>query len=365
MSLLLPGADGFDAPAIDETPVAPLGPVGTGIGSVPGGEVLNAEADNARAYTEAVRVVLGELEECAHLPEMPGRGASADMLGRSLALVSELSADLQPAGWRLTGVSATRGVDQRRARSLLAQDLDTVEELAQGYGGTFKVQVAGPWTLAATVEKPRGDKVLSDHGARRDLAHALAEGVRDHVADVRRRLPAASRLVVQLDEPMLPAVMNARVPTASGFGQHRTIHPPEASAMLALVLGAISDSGAEPWVHSCAPGVDWTLVREAGATGLLVDHAMVDAEAIDHLAAHLEAGGVLGLGVVPSLAPATDPGDRPLTEKVLRWLDVVGFDPEEVADRVVVTPGCGLAGTSGAWARRALGLSAQVAKNLR
>ncbi len=72
----------------------------------------------------------------------------------------DLAADLQPAGWRLTGSSAASGVDHRRARSLLAQDLDQVEEQAQGYAGAFKIQVAGPWTLAATVEKPRGDKVL-------------------------------------------------------------------------------------------------------------------------------------------------------------------------------------------------------------
>ena len=78
--------------------------------------------------------------------------------------------------------------------------LDVLEEELQGYAGRLKVQVAGPWTLASMIEKPRGDKVLSDHGARRDLAQALAEGVRDHVADLRRRLPATERLVVQVDE---------------------------------------------------------------------------------------------------------------------------------------------------------------------
>ena len=86
--------------------------------------------------------------------------------------MSGLAADLQPAGWRLTDSS---GVDHRRARSLLAQDLDAVEELAQEYVGAFKTQVVGPWTLAATVEKPRGDKVLSDLGARRELVAAEKE----------------------------------------------------------------------------------------------------------------------------------------------------------------------------------------------
>lgn len=366
MSLLLPGAEGFEDPTdVEAEQRQPIGPVGTGIGSMPGGAPLADEAENARAYTEATRVVLGQLDSLAHVPELPGRGAGASMIGRTLGLLGELSADLQPAGWRLTGVHARRGLDQRRARSLLAQDLDTVEELSQGFAGVFKTQVTGPWTLAATVEKPRGDKVLSDHGARRDLAHALADALGDHVADLRRRVPTASRLVVQVDEPALAAVMNAQVPTASGFGKHRTIHPPEASGLLEVVLGAIRDAGAEPWVHSCAPGLDWTLVSQAGATGLLVDLALADAEAIDHLATHLETGGVLGLGVVPTADPVHEISDKALTEKVLRWLDVVGFDPEEVADRVVVTPSCGLAGASAGWARRALALSAAVAQNLR
>ena len=96
----------------------------TGVGSMPGGEPLGSESDNARDYAEAVRLVLGELPDLAHVPELPGRGAAATMTGRGLALTSGLGADLQPAGWRLTDAS---GVDHRRAKSLLAQDLDAVE----------------------------------------------------------------------------------------------------------------------------------------------------------------------------------------------------------------------------------------------
>ena len=165
---------------------------------------------DAREYDEALRTVLGELPDLPHLPELPGRGAHASMTGRALAVVTGLDADLQPAGWRLTGSSGSSGMDHRRARSLLAQDLDALEERTQGFEGRLKVQVTGPWTLAATVEKPRGDRVLSDHGARRELAQALAEGLREHVADVQRRVPGAE-LVVQVDEPALPFVLAGQV----------------------------------------------------------------------------------------------------------------------------------------------------------
>lgn len=324
--------------------------IATGIGSLPGDD-----------YAEAVRVVLGELPELPHLPELPGRGAIADMVGRGVAVLTDLDADLQPAGWRLTGSSGSPGVDQRRARSLLAQDLDTLEELTEGYAGAFKVQVTGPWTLAAMVERPRGDKLIADHGARRELAQALAEGLRTHLQDVRRRVPGVTRLIAQIDEAALDAVLNARIPTASGFGRHRGVDLAEASQALQWVLSAAADAGAEPWVHSCAT-TPWDLVRGAGAQGFAADIAQLSAHDHDVLAEALEAGQTVALGVVPSLEPATPLSDKQLTEQVLRWLDMVGLDPAEVS--LAITPACGMAGATQAWSRRAMALARTSAASL-
>ena len=323
----------------------------TGVGSMPGADTAD--------FDVAVRVVLEELPDLAHLPEMPGRGAHADMTGRTLALVSELGADLQPQGWRLTDAA---GIDHRRAKSLLAQDLDVLEEHSQGYTGPFKIQVAGPWTLAATVERPRGDRVLADHGARRELAQALAEGLRDHVADVRRRIPVAD-IVVQVDEPALPAVMAGQIPTASGFHRHRSVDPPRASPALEWVFAAITESGATPVAHCCASDVPIDLLTGAGAAGVSVDLDVLPAAAYDDLAVLLEQGRPVHLGVVPTNAPAPPLSDATVTERVLRWLDMLGLDPEAAAS-LVVTPSCGLAGADPQWARRALRICRQVSAAL-
>ena len=322
----------------------------TGIGSHPG--------DDAHGYSEAVRVVLGELPPpigLPYVPELPGRGAAATMTGRAVALATDLAFDVQPAGWRLTDAE---GIDQRRARSLLAQDLDQVEEQAQGYEGGFKTQVAGPWTLAATVERPRGDLTLADHGARRELAQALAEGVRRHLADLRRRLPGVDRWVVQVDEPALPAMLAGRVPTASGFGRHRSVEPPEASAALGGVIEAIRDGGAEPWVHSCADGTPLALLRGTGATGLAVDLARLGPADHDQLAEALDAGETVVLGVLPTTAPLDD---KAAMERVLRWLEMVGLEP---GPGLVVSPACGLAGADPAWAKRSLTVATRAAEQL-
>lgn len=316
----------------------------TGVGSLPG-----------EGYAESVKSVLGTLDDLAFVPELPARGVGAQMIGRSLAFLEGLGADLQPGGWRLLDAS---GVDHRRARSLLAQDLDVVEELAQGRQGAVKQQVAGPWTLAATVELQRGEKVLSDHGARRDLAHALASGLTDHVASLRRRFPGAE-LVLQVDEPMLPAVLSAQVPTSSGFGRYRTVHPPEADALLRVVVDAVRAAGASPVVHSCAPDLPVTLLRGAGFDAISFDLSLDTPSGGDAWAEAFEAGTDLWPGILPSTDAALDPAASRRTLEA--WFDRLGFAEDAWHDRVVVTPSCGLAGATPAHARQVLAELAALA----
>ena len=66
-----------------------------------------------------------------------------------------------PSGWR---IARRPGRDTLRAKDLLAWDLDAAEE---HYAGAewVKVQVCGPWTLAAGLELPSGHRALTDAGA--------------------------------------------------------------------------------------------------------------------------------------------------------------------------------------------------------
>ncbi len=141
------------------------------------------------------------------------------MIGRTAGMLVELYARVEPSGWRL---GDRPGRDTKRARSWLGEDLDALEEFTQGYEGPLKVQAVGPWTLAAALELRNGEAALSDPGACRDLAASLAEGLRLHLAEVRRRIPGA-QLVLQLDEPSLTAVLRGQVKTASGYRTHRAV----------------------------------------------------------------------------------------------------------------------------------------------
>jgi methionine synthase II (cobalamin-independent) len=308
----------------------------TGIGSWPGTDMA-----------DAIKIAFAECPDLPYLPELPAAGAHAAMIGRATALLAGLAVDLQPAGWRLTDGS---GRDHRLAVATLRSDLDLLEEHAQGYAGPVKYSVAGPWTLAATMERPRGDRVLADHGARRDLAQSLAEGVAELLVDMRRRLPETQPLV-QLDEPLLPAVLAGSVPTASGFSRHRAVDAPEVStALRQLVERVQATAGSDVLVHCCAADPPIQLLYGAGARGVLVDLDRLGRTEWDAIGAALEADQWVGLGAWPT--------DRTLTtdevaRRVLSGLRDLGMDPSRSA-QLIITPACGLASATPAEAVSAL-----------
>ena len=304
---------------------------------------------------EATRIVRGEVGELVFIPELPARGPHAAMTGRALAMLDGFDADLQPGGWR---VGVGQGADHRRAKSLLGEDLDAAEEVLDGYDDTLKTQVSGPLTLAATVERARGDKLVADHGARRELAESLSEGVASHVADLRRRFDV-SQIIVQVDEPGITGVMGGGIPTASGFGRHRNVQPPEADALLRLVVDAITEAGARPVAHCCAPDLPVALLAGAGFTAISFDLGLARPD--DTWSEAFESGVDLWCGVVPSTDPDVPPTDADLAEHVEWLFRRLGFDQDAYADRLVVTPTCGLAGASPSWARQALTLAQRVA----
>ena len=133
---------------------------------------------------------------------------------------------------------------------MLSSDLDVLEEVLDGFRGPVKIQLCGPWTLAAALELPRTMNVaVADPGAVADLTASLAEGAAAYVAEVAKRVPGA-QLVVQFDEPALPAVAEGEVPTASGLSRLAAVEADTLRDGLAQVLASIRGYTV---VHCCAP----------------------------------------------------------------------------------------------------------------
>lgn len=299
----------------------------TGVGSWPGTSVREAVI--------AVRDLHGDT--LPYLPETPARGPGADVIGRAAGLLLDLPVDLQPMGWRLVD---RPGRDAARTAAAHTEDLDELAEAYDGYVGQLKVQVCGPWSLGASVWLPRGERALTDPGARRDLVESLGAGVAAYLGRVRRLVPNAE-VVLQLDEPSLGAVLAGALPTASGYGRVRAVDASEVREGLRSVLAV---AGARHTVvHCCASDPPIPVLRQVGAGALSLDTTTLRPRHWEGLAVAIEAGTSLYAGAVPEGAGPHEAAD--VADRLRRALDALGLD-DAAARALTVTPTCGLGGAT-------------------
>ncbi|MCZ3387058.1 MAG: methionine synthase [Actinomycetia bacterium] len=324
---------------------APTG-VATGIGSLPGDEPH-----------EAIALVADTLPELPHVPELPARGPWADMVGRAVSVLVDVPAEWEGTRWRAAGRD---GPDVRRARAMLSEDLDAVEERLQGYQGPAKLQMCGPLTLAALLELRGGAAAVSDSIATGDLATSLGEGLAAHLQDLRRRVPRAE-WVVQIDEPALDSVTTGTIPRASGWGTIAAVTEADAVRWLAGVTDPVEQLGAGIVVHSCATSPDWGVLTAQPSAARRVGRALsVDlgaislTEAAPQMEEWLDSGGLLWLGVDPVGGRGADGADgtdgvsaldssaQRAYHRLVEARSMLGIEPERFAEMIAVTPPCGL-----------------------
>ncbi|WP_181698521.1 methionine synthase [Nocardia sp. GTS18] len=325
-----------------------VGGIATGIGSWPGTDPR-----------EAAATIIGELPDLAHLVELPQRGIGADMIGRVSALLVDLRFDSTTRGYRL---AARPGSVSRRARDLLQFDLDAIEEAWEtaglvGTGRVVKLQSAGPLTLAAEVELPGGHRILTDPGAVRDLSESLAEGLARHADELRKRLGA--QVVIQLDEPQLTTVLEGSLQGPSILNTIRALPEPDAVRVLDTVIEA---QNAPVLLHTCASRPALATIGRTAAAGISFDAATITTPDLDPLGDIVDRGKKIALGLTPAEPPAAPITWREIAEPAVRLVDRLGFPRTTLATQILVTPACGLAGASLEWSRRALALSAEVAR---
>lgn len=212
---------------------------------------------------------------------------------------------------------------------------------AAGRTDPVKIQMTGPITLGCA---------LVEAGAGVDLAFRIAATAvraqgRALLELVRHRLPDAP-LIAFLDEPSLVSVgEDGRVPMTADA----TID------LLSTGLAAL-EGVAVTGVHCCGP-TDLRLVVAAGPDIISIpadDDVVLPAANV--LTTHLERGGWVAWGAIPTAKPLGTDADRLWRLLSLVWCDLVnlGADPALLRAQALVTPACGLAGHGVSQAARAL-----------
>ena len=207
-----------------------------------------------------------------------------------------------------------------------------------------KAQVVGPLTLGtALMRAGLGPAVAYERalvavvGWLAELETVLAERLR------------GARALLFLDEPALVLWSRDQAP----------IEREDAIDLLSSALAACST---ETGVHVCGDG-DVRLAFEAGPTvlGLPVSDALVDD--VGSLVRHIDAGGWIAWGAVPTDRPIGDSADPLWRRLVGVWCELTrrGCDPVRLRNQAIITPACGLATHGPSQAERALRLATEMA----
>ncbi|GAA3316451.1 hypothetical protein GCM10020219_035500 [Nonomuraea dietziae] len=106
------------------------------------------------------------------------------------------------------------------------------------------------------------------------------------------------------------------------------------------------------------------MLRRAGVRAVSLDASMLSRRDEEPIGEAIEAGVNFFLGVLPGLDSSL-PDVKVIAKTATDLWQRLGFAAEELQNRVVLTPTCGLAGASPAYAKAALGRLRETAKALR
>ena len=290
-----------------------------GLGELPGASII-AAAD----------IVAGETGDLRQLPILPACGV--DVVGLTTGILPGINVDAGPRSWVLSTRPQLR---TRRIWDRVEADLDQCEQAWGTRIDAVKIQVAGPWTLSASIELSNGHRALTDTGALRDLTESLIAGIQEYSADVRARFD--TEVYVQLDEPLLAQVRDGSLPGTSQFDEIPSINDVDLGERLA----GVTERAEVRYLNQTGYPPLWKVAQVAGVETCQVTLDTVrGSEQYDGMGHALAAGMRVGLGMTRA---GDDRDPRHLAVNVAHMWDELGLDRTLLTHAVDVHPRGGLA----------------------
>ena len=333
--------------------------VPTGIGSLPFTDA-----------NEACEVIFQHVPEAPHWPQLPRLSAHEGMIDQCLEGMPGVVVEeggkpylraLEPhEEWERFYQGYEEGdldafaISSERAKGFYA----FLEEIGRREPPPFvKGQVTGPITLGLTLKEQGGAAAFFNQDLRDMLVKLVAMKARWQEETLERILPQAETIIF-LDEPILSSYGSAFM----NVGREEVISAlKEACAPLQGLKG----------VHICG-NTDWPMIMEAGLDIIDFDAYYYLSSFLlyaEQLRAFLKGGGAVGWGIVPTDDEALKSVNPPeLVGKLKEGMDQLateGIPHRLLAERALITPSCGVGSLSEDGARRAYGMTAEVAALLR
>jgi hypothetical protein len=197
-----------------------------------------------------------------------------------------------------------------------------------------KVQTTGPCSFALTITDEHKRAIYYNEEFRDVIVKALAMKCRWQIQKFK---PYAERTICFIDEPIL---------SAFGSSTYVSVKREDVVAHLAEVIEGVHAEGGLAGIHCCG-NTEWSILIDAG-----VDIVNFDAFGFGETMAmyapavksHLQAGGVIAWGVVPTSVAIREQTAETLVahfEKMVDHLAAKGIDKALILQQAMITPSCG------------------------
>lgn len=222
----------------------------------------------------------------------------------------------------------------------------------------LKVQTTGPCSFTLTITDENKRAIYYNEEFRDVVVKALAMKCR---WQIQKFQPYAEKIICFIDEPIL---------SAFGSSTYISVKREDVVSLLKEVIDAVHMDGAYAGIHCCG-NTEWSILMDAGVDIVNFDAfeygetiAMYDS----HVKNHLQKGGMLAWGVVPTSKAIREQDARSLLlhyEKVMDNLASKGIDKQLIAEQAIITPSCGTGSMASDDAEKVFSTLAELSKAMK
>jgi len=246
-------------------------------------------------------------------------------------------------------------ISEKYSKGIYAM-LKTVKE--KGKQPWLKVQSTGPVTFALSIVDENKRALYYNEEFRDVIVKSICAKSRWQIQQFK---PFADNIICFIDEPIL---------SAFGSSTYVSVKREDVVSILNEVIEAIHAEGAIAGIHCCG-NTEWSILIDAGVDIVNFDaFEYGDTIAIyaDSVKQHLQKGGTLAWGVVPTSEKIREQTAQSLEtqlEKVMDNLASKGIDKNLITEQAIITPSCGTGSLAVEDAEKVFSLMSELTKRMK
>ncbi len=222
-----------------------------------------------------------------------------------------------------------------------------------------KVQTTGPCSFALTIVDENKRAMWYNEEFRDVIIKSIAMKCRWQIQKFSKY---AEKVICFIDEPIL---------SAFGSSTYVSVQREDVVAALEEVIDAVHADNGITGIHCCG-NTEWSILIDAGVDMVNFD-AFEFGETIamypEHVKSHLEKGGTLAWGVVPTSTEIREQTVETLEtqlEKVMdNLVEKTGLDKKVILEQALITPSCGTGSMEEADAEKVFELTGKLSNKMK